>query len=133
MHAGEIERYLEHLAKLPQQAGGTFVGGPTIELDWGDNVGILTASLAFGDGSRLEVDVVSKGPSQYPEWISHRLHYMDSDRRCIFRYDSAPHHAGVNFPSHKHEGPDERLLDVPTPTIRDIVREIRNRLALHEA
>jgi hypothetical protein len=129
MHVAEIEDYLLSVAKKLGEIGGTFVEGPLISLDPDEVVGILTASIAFHDKSRLIVALVSSGPQHFPDWLDYSFHYMNAGELCIFRYDSAPHHPNsVFFPHHKHVSADERLEDRPRPSISDLVDEVRSHL-----
>ncbi len=61
------------------------------------------------------------------------FHYMTSADVTIFRYDNSDYHPGGEYaPHHKHIGTDERLIDCPQPTIRQIRDEITEYLREQE-
>ena len=64
-----------------------------------------------------------------PLVLFYSFHYMTADNTTIFRYDNSEHHHGLpNFPHHKHEGPDERVVGCPQPSMHDIRDEIAAHL-----
>jgi hypothetical protein len=83
--------------------------------------GYISGSLLFVNGYRLEfMEVKDMDRSSK---VKYRYHYMDHEDMCIFRYDDAPHHSGMNtFPHHKHIG--EKVEESNEPTLFDILLEI---------
>lgn len=60
-----------------------------------------------------------------PLVILYSFQFMNLDGSTIFRYDNSEHHHGLpNFPHHKHEGADERVIGCPQPSISTIRDEI---------
>ena len=60
-----------------------------------------------------------------PLVLSYSFQYMTDDGTTVFRYDNSEHHHGLpNFPHHKHEGADERVVGCPQPSISLIRDEI---------
>jgi hypothetical protein len=85
----------------------------------------LRATLAFPNGSRLDVRLIVNISSGDPVWMHYSFHYMDADLATIFRYDNAKHYRGFPyFPHHKHEGPDEEVVACKQPSVRRIRDEI---------
>jgi len=57
------------------------------------------------------------------EKIKYRYHYMNENRKMIFRYDNAPHHRHVGrFPHHKHIS--DSVKESSEPDLKNILFEI---------
>lgn len=69
-----------------------------------DNLGIINGRIRFIDNSIFEfMELVN-------DETSYRLHYMDKNKKLIFRLDNAPHHKELpSFPHHLHT---EKGVDV---------------------
>ena len=83
--------------------------------------GYIGGRIIFENEHSLEfVEVVDNEQSGK---LKYRYHYMDETRNLLFRYDNAPHHAGVDsFPHHKHM-PD-LVIASQEPDLRAILFEI---------
>ncbi len=68
------------------------------EYDEDTDVGIISGSITFKDGSVFHFKEVLLGKSR-----QYRFHYMDERNNLISRWDSAPHHKEFKtFPYHIH-------------------------------
>ena len=85
----------------------------------------LLATTRFPDGSRLHVNLTVGLEETFPFIEEYSFHYMTASDSTIFRYDNRDHHHGLpNFPHHKHEGADERVVGCPQPSVSMIRDEI---------
>ncbi len=94
-----IDKYLTALdGKVRSLQGVVASWSIQREIDANLGVGFISGRIEFVDGSRLEFS------EQLPtEHHRYRLHYMDAQGDVVVRWDSAPHHKGLNtFPFHKH-------------------------------
>jgi hypothetical protein len=129
MQPGDLQDYLDRVAELLGELGGEFVRGPVITVDYSGLMGTLDTQLEFADGTRLTVGLACVGPRDFPAWLDYRIHLMDSDNRCIFRYDNSSNHPETgSFPHHKHVGPEETVVDHPQPSLAHLIAEVRRHL-----
>lgn len=107
-----------------------FLNIGSVELEWLDlddeeEEATLLATMRFPDGSRLHVRMAVQEADEFPSIIEYAFHFMTSENATIFRYDNSEYHHGFpNFPHHKHEGADERVVGCPQPSISLIRDEI---------
>lgn len=91
-----------------------------VQLEWETSLsikkGILNEKVVFLDDSILHIsEFVSDRTKRY------RFHYMDSGNNLIRRWDSSPHHKGLNtFPYHLHK--EDKTLTSPPVTLIDVLR-----------
>lgn len=87
------------------------------EQDLGDNRLYVHFRLRSGEGHLLQVRETIEWENNRLNVIDYSYHFQDPDNALIFRYDSAPHHAGPTFPHHKH------LPNAVTPSIKPTIRQ----------
>lgn len=124
-HPLDLEDFLESIIQKLGELGGSFLEEPSIDMDWGEVIGTLEVSIVFPTGHRLEVILTSAGPEYFPTWLDYSFHFMDDSDTCVFRYDASPHHQGPHFPHHKHEGPEEKAIHLPQPSLEQIMEDVR--------
>lgn len=84
--------------------------------------GYIKATVSFVNDSQLWIrefvdDKLRK--------IDYAYHYQSSDGKLLFRYDNAPHHAGLaTFPHHKHSWNKPTPEPTKEKTLIDVVNEI---------
>jgi hypothetical protein len=84
---------LLHIEELLLRTGGVVVRSVMLlDPDDLDAVGVLTATLEFPRGQRLDASVTIDVTPGYPVWVAYSFQLQGPDGRCIFRYDNAPHH-----------------------------------------
>ena len=99
------DAYFKHVVTLLATAAEE-IEVYTVLVEEDDLTGVLRAVLRFPGGRRLTVELEFGGPV----WTAYAFHFRDEADQCIFRYDNAPHHPGVEtFPHHRHSGPQEYL------------------------
>ncbi len=85
---------------------------------------VLRGDIHFINGSILHFMEYTA-----PETHDYRFHYMDGDENLIRRWDSAPHHQGLeNFPFHVHtpegtESSREMTFDKILEKVEDLILE----------
>ncbi|MCZ8189460.1 MAG: DUF6516 family protein [Microcystis sp. LE19-338.1B] len=110
----------------------------TFELDTEkrtESLGFIRGNITFIDGSRLyirefvEVEIsIDRGKYSY--------HYINQKGDLIFRYDNAPHHQKLNFPSfphHKYDRHEDNIVISKAPFLEEIfqaIEDINNELSL---
>ena len=124
----DLEEYLSDAADKLGELGAEFVESADIALDRHRIIGVLDASLRFPGGESFHVSLAVRGPAGHPEWISYSFHLMDDRHRLVFRYDNMGFHPGRHFPHHKHVGHDETVVDVPRPSLAQVIAEVRERV-----
>lgn len=84
---------------------------------YNDKQGFISGTIIFDDESQLEFVEVKN--VAFEEKIKYRYHYMDKEKKIIFRYDNAEHHKNIKtYPHHKHlkdsvvESLEQNLFDV---------------------
>jgi len=84
---------------------------------YNDKQGFISGTIIFDDESQLEFVEVKN--VEFEEKIKYRYHYMDKEKKIIFRYDNAEHHKNIKtYPHHKHlkdsviESLEQNLFDV---------------------
>ena len=94
--------------------------------------GFIRGEVYFADGSMLHlrefVDVEST-----PERLTYVYQYMDPTRRLVFRYDNTGHHRKLNlpnYPHHKHDGSEDKVVDSFAPTLAKVLSEIEGLVRL---
>ena len=129
-----IETYFEKIRKLLTNSSMI----QTFELDTEkrtESLGFIRGNITFIDGSRLyirefvEVEIsINRGKYSY--------HYINQKGDLIFRYDNAPHHQKLNFPSfphHKHDRHEDNIVSSKAPFLEEVFQEIEdmnNKLSL---
>ena len=91
-HIALLERKLRSLAPV--------IVDSSIQQDIDTNLdmGFIKGRISFLDGSVLEFSEQLPTTRQ-----KYRFHYMDAENKLILRWDSAPHHKGLEtFPFHCH-------------------------------
>jgi len=119
--------YLEDVARLLEGSGGFFQNAASITTH-PDNTGLLRGVLSFApSGRRLSFFLSAVPLDDYFALLRYRFHFADADGELIFRYDNAPHYPGLpRFPMHKHRRGSVRPQGAMLPSIRNLVREIRD-------
>lgn len=82
----------------------------------------LKGEILFVDGTSLAVFqhlcIIESGTSL----SDYRYHYMDIDKKLIFRYDNAPHHDEIEtHPHHKHT--HNGIQACERPDFKDVMAE----------
>jgi hypothetical protein len=63
----------------------------------------LKGEIFFADGSSLAVFQHVRITESGIIITDYRYHYMNAEKKMIFRYDNAPHHVEIyTYPHHKH-------------------------------
>jgi len=103
-----------------------FVNGP-VALERDNQLGSLSFRLRYADESELTVALTADCADEYPIWPAYSFHYQRGAEGFRFRYDNAPHHAGLpNFPHHLHVGPNPAtILPYGPPSPRTVASAIR--------
>ena len=78
----------------------------------------LHIRLLMAQGHLLEIKEAIRLEGDRLNILAYSYHFQDPDNALIFRYDSAPHHAGPTFPHHKH------LPNAVTPSIKPTVQQV---------
>lgn len=88
-----------------------------------ENTLYLKGNLVLIDFSILEIAIFASELRSNLIIDKYRLHYMDSNRRMLFRYDNASHHPEIiSYPHHKHT-PNE-VMPASMPLLQDVLNEI---------
>ena len=96
----------------------------------GNDAGYIRGQLFFADSSRLHFREYIDFEDGI-ERLMYSFHYMDSDRRLIFRYDNVAHHPHIaTHPHHKHEGSETNVIPSTPPTLTDVLEEIGQMIQL---
>ena len=123
-----LHGYLTNVLDILLTAGGEELEGLEFYTA-GEIAATLDVTIRFPGGTRFVANLTVDIFSGNPLWRTYSFHYMTSDNVCIFRYDdSGHHHELLNYPHHKHEGPDETVFSCPQPTVRTIRDEIEKYL-----
>ena len=123
----KIGDYLERAVDVLVTAGSIAIERHSVRA-LGDSRARLRTSLRFPRGSYLEVGMTVGILGDTPMVLFYSFQYMTAGGTTIFRYDNSEHHRGLpNFPHHKHEGADERVVGCPQPSIS----LIRDEVAAH--
>ena len=123
--AGE---HLQELLAAIESLPGTFDEPPLLDIR-SDTRALLIAHRRSPDDVLLAVGVLADSSQDTVEWLSYRLHLMDRQERCIVRFDNTAHHGELaTVPHHRHEGPDEHVMESEKPTIHTVLGEIRRYL-----
>jgi hypothetical protein len=63
--------------------------------------GFIKGNIAFSNWNKL--DFIEVKDIEIAEKIKYRYHYMDKNKKLIFRFDNAKHHKELKtYPHHKH-------------------------------
>ncbi len=89
---------------------------------YNEQQGIIRGEIDFIDESELSFmefkDIELSGKLKY------KYHYMDKDKKLIFRYDNAQHHPEIeSFPYHKHINENVEVSE--EPEMLDVLSEIQ--------
>ncbi len=118
-----IDSYLAYLQEMI--AASRIVAQSVLQPgERGSDAGYIRGQLLFSDGSRLHfreyIDF-----EEGIERLMYSYHYMDTDRRLIFRYDNVAHHSHIStHPHHKHEGGEDNVVASSPPTLAAVLEEI---------
>lgn len=117
-----IEKFVEEIDKT--SASSPIVLSSNIQKHFGPrNTVYLKGNLIFIDSSFLEIAIFAAKSRNTLVIAKYRLHYMNSNKEMIFRYDNASHHPEVSsFPHHKHI--QNKVVHATMPSIKDILNEI---------
>ena len=119
--------YLDRVIDVLVTAGSTAIEERAVRRMSGTLVD-LRAAIRFYDRSYLSVWMRVRISRSNLSLQRYAFHYMTADSTTIFRNDNSDYHPGGEYaPHHKHIGADERLIDCPQPTIR----QIRDEIAAH--
>ena len=122
-----IANYANRVVDALSTAGSTAIKAFSIR-PVNSTLARMRAIVRFHDGSSLSIRMRVDFPEGFPAVSDYSFHYMTSADVTIFRYDNSDYHpGGEHAPHHKHIGADERLIDCPQPT----VRQIRDEIAAH--
>lgn len=117
-----IEKLVEEIDKTI--ASSSIVLSSNIQKHFGPrNTVYLKGNLIFIDSSSLEISIFATKFRNALVIAKYRLHYMNSNKEMIFRYDNASHHPEVSsFPHHKHI--QNKVVDASMPSIKNVLNEI---------
>ena len=117
-----IEKFIEEIDKAI--ASSPIVLSSNIQKHFGPrNTVYLKGNLIFINSSVLEIAIFAAKSPNALVINKYRLHYMNSNKEMIFRYDNASHHPEVSsFPHHKHI--QNKVLHANIPSIKDVLNEI---------
>lgn len=124
----ELIAYFQDVVRILSRADPEAQVVEAPDIDERDNqLGRLSFSVRYRDGSRLVVRLWADCSGDHVRWPSYSFQYLDSRDRLRFRYDDAPHHPELpNFPHHLHAGSDERnVFPHGPPPLRALVDAIR--------
>jgi hypothetical protein len=123
--ARSAQRTLERLEATLLRSGGVLRSTAVLEVDPTDTRWRLALRLYYPTGHVLRALLVVDCARGYPAWVQYNFHLQDARRRCVWRYDNAPHYPELaTFPHHKHVGPAETAVAAPQPTLRQLLAEI---------
>ncbi|MEA1927315.1 MAG: DUF6516 family protein [Candidatus Auribacterota bacterium] len=89
--------------------------------------GYISGIITFLDDSTLTMIEVLTETHYKIVKVKYRYHYMDKNKKPIFRYDDAPHLKDLSsFPHHKHifANKTEKAMAAPKPSLRQVLDEI---------
>ncbi|MEN0050604.1 MAG: DUF6516 family protein [Bacteroidota bacterium] len=93
----------------------------TQEKTYSDEKGFISGELFFVDDSKLDFAEVKEIGQESK--IKYRYHYMDEEKKLIFRYDNAKHYPNLStFPNHKHT--PQGVIESEAPDMEMILKEI---------
>jgi len=83
----------------------------------------IKGNLIFIDSSCLEIAIFLKEVYSSITIDKYRYHYMNWQRKMVFRYDNAQHHPEISsHPHHKHI--KDTVMASFLPSLRDVLNEI---------
>lgn len=88
--------------------------------------GFIRGEVFFVDDSILHIREYVTTESS-PVRLTYAYQYMTIERAFTFRYDNTGHHRKLNlpnYPHHKHDGAEDRLVSSSAPTLADVLSEI---------
>ena len=92
---------------------------------YNDKQGFISGTINFEEDSQLQFVEVKN--VDVNEKIKYRYHYMDKEKKMIFRYDNAEHHKNIKtFPHHKHL--KNGIIESLEPNLFDILLEIEEKI-----
>ena len=92
---------------------------------YNDKQGFISGTINFEKDSQLQFVEVKN--VDVNEKIKYRYHYMDKEKKMIFRYDNAEHHKNIKtFPHHKHL--KDSIIESLEPNLFDILLEIEEKI-----
>ncbi len=95
------------------------------EKAYSNDKGFIEGEVVFTDDSQLDFaevkDMEQEGKKKY------RYHYMDEDKKMLFRYDNAKHYPDLpTFPHHKHTPDGVEASE--EPELGDVLSEIESKV-----
>jgi len=92
---------------------------------YNDKLGFISGTISFEDDSQLQFVEVKN--VEIEEKIKYRYHYMEKEKKMIFRYDNAEHHKKIKtFPHHKHL--ENSVIESLELNLFDILLEIEEMI-----
>ena len=87
--------------------------------------GAIDGEVFFTDESRMDfLEVVNTAKNEKERYS---YHYMDKEKKMIFRYDNAQHHRKIStFPHHKHV--KDKVEPSKEPDIDIVLSEIEQQI-----
>ena len=93
--------------------------------EYNDKQGLISGKIEFTDESDLAFLELKN--MEEAEKMKYKYHYMDDNKKMIFRYDNAKHHPELEtYPHHKHI-PDD-IIESQEPELIDILTEIQDEI-----
>ncbi len=92
-----------------------------------DYTGIVKGQLQFEKYQLDLIEVIFLFNNPEKKKKKYSYHFMDKNKRLIFRYDNAMHHPELkSFPHHKHT--PKKVAESKEPDIQTILKEIKDYL-----
>ena len=118
--------YFSELKKVLETYAHIISNYRTAEKAYSDKKGFIEGEITFFDNSILDFAEV-KDADQFAK-LKYRYHYMDVNKRMIFRYDNAKHYPNLaTFPHHKHTATE--VEESSEPEVGDVLSEIEMFIA----
>jgi len=83
--------------------------------------GAIEGEVFFNDNSQSDFTEVVNTSQKLKQKYSY--HYMNKEKKLIFRYDNVQHHKEIKtFPHHKHL--ENRIIESSEPSLENVLAEI---------
>jgi hypothetical protein len=120
-----IDDYFENLEKTVSDFKRIIKSYSIYKKGYNEKQGFIKGEIVFMDYSQLYFIEVKN--SEVNPKIKYRYHYMNADKKLIFRFDNAYHYKNLKtFPNHKHIG--EEVFESNEPELYDIMIEIQRSI-----
>lgn len=117
--------FMDGWTRLLEELGSTGDLLAVIPVD--DESGLLTGAIQLAGGRRLDVYLRLRMKDS-PELQTYSLQLMDSDGRCIVRYDNANHYRELPGAPHHVHVRDKIAPVMPEPSLRTMLAAIKDAL-----